>query len=241
VALLDGKLVYTAAKKTPNPSTDIVYHNQLATPRGRKYSITLPDGSKVWLNAVSTLRYPVQFTGNERRVQITGEAYFEIAPDSHKPFIVEAALPNNTGAEVHVLGTHFNVMAYHTEDAMKTTLLEGRIAIRPTTNGQRPTILSPGEQAQLTNNKISIYKEADLDQAIAWKNGLLSFDHADLKSVLRSVERWYDIDVVYTGDLPPRTFSGKVPSNANLSQLLLILEVNSIHYTLDGRVLTVKP
>ena len=256
VVLAQGKLTYATAKKNPaNPSTDIVYYNQLATPRGRKFSITLPDGSKVWLNAVSSLRYPVQFAGNERRVQITGEAYFEIAPNPHKPFIVQTALPNNTGAEVQVLGTHFNVMAYNTEDAMKTTLLEGRVAIRttnndqrPTVNDQRPTLLRPGQQSTVTlslskgaSKEITVTDNIDLDQAIAWKNGLLSFDHADLKSVMRAVERWYDIDVKYDGKIPGRSFSGKFPNDASIQQLLTILDVNDIHYSLDGRTLTVKP
>lgn len=261
VVLDNGKLAYTA-QKTAGPSNNTVYYNQLATPRGRKFRIVLPDGSNVWINAASTLRYPTQFTGSERRVQITGEAYFEIAHNPNNPFFVEVGLPNNTSAEVMVLGTHFNVMAYSMEDAMKTTLLQGRVAIRTLPKGRTadatgpasgatgltssdapPTMLSPGQQALVAGARqaVTVVDDVDLDQVVAWKNGLLSFSRADIKKLMRSVERWYDIDVVYQGDLPPRTFSGKFSSNARLSELLTILDANSIHYTLNGRVLTVKP
>jgi len=241
-----------------------VFYNRVATPRGRKFRITLPDGSNVWLNAASSLRYPVQFTGKQRKVEITGEAYFEIAHNPAKPFIVYTSVPTSNGpreAEITVLGTHFNVMAYSNEDAIKTTLLEGRVSIRPTTaplrttaNEQPPTILSPGQQAVVApavtlslskgaraGGDVAVLNDIDLDQTIAWKNNLLSFQHSDIKNLMRQVERWYDIDVAYEGNLPPRTFTGKMSSDANLSQLLTILDLNSIHYTINGRLLTIKP
>jgi ferric-dicitrate binding protein FerR (iron transport regulator) len=215
----------------------------------------LPDGTNVWLNAATTLRYPVQFTGKERRVEISGEAYLEVAHNAAKPFIVQVALPSGD-ADVTVLGTHFNIMAYKGEDVMKTTLLEGRVSVsRTTDNGQRPMILKPGQEAQVASlarpehverskggaDGITVSDDVDTDQTVAWKNGFLSFQRSGLKSVMRQVERWYDIDVVYEGSLPQRTFSGKVPSSANLSELLQIFEANSIHFNIDGRVLTVKP
>ena len=255
--LTNGKLSYAPQAKAV-ASTEI-YYNQLTTPRGRKFRITLPDSSNVWLNAESSLRYPAQFTGRERRVDITGEAYFEIAHNAAKPFIVHTSVPTPNGpreADITVLGTHFNVMAYQNEEATKTTLLEGRISIKPLANQQKPTIINPGQQAAVTLSSarpepaegskgaragVTVSDDIDVDQVIAWKNDLLSFQHSDIKTLMRSVERWYDINVVYEGNLPERTFSGKFSSNANLSQLLTILDLNSIHYTINGRLLTIKP
>jgi ferric-dicitrate binding protein FerR (iron transport regulator) len=257
LVLDNGKLSYTAT--TGSGQGELIY-NQIATSRGRQFRITLPDGSNVWLNAASSLRYPVQFGGRERRVEISGEAYFEVTHNPKQPFIVQVAAPFGS-TEVKVLGTHFNVMAYKSEETVNTTLLEGSISLRTNflrpsaassgdqkTGDQKATILRPGQQARIPNavaggspEGITVIDDADVDQAVAWKNGFFSFQHSDIKSLMRQVERWYDIDVVYKGDIPQRTFSGKVSRNSNLSELLQILDLNSIHFNIDGRVLTVKP
>lgn len=210
--------------------------NTLVTPRGRQQELQLADGTRVWLNAQSSIRFPSTFPGSTREVTITGEAYFEVAKNTQKPFIVHV---NNSLIEV--LGTHFNVMAYNNEPAMATTLLEGAIAFH--SNNQNLT-LRPGQQSRLlSNGKLVLIPDADTDLAVAWKNGLQAFDQADLKTIMRQVGRWYDVDIEFVGDLPPRTFSGGIPRSANLSQLLQLFKATNIHFKIDAenKKLTVIP
>jgi ferric-dicitrate binding protein FerR (iron transport regulator) len=211
-------------------------YNTLVTPRGRQQELQLADGSRVWLNAQSSIRFPSTFPGSTREVTITGEAYFEVAKNPQKPFIVHV---NNSSIEV--LGTHFNVMAYNNEPAMATTLLEGAIAFH--SNNQNLT-LRPGQQSRLlSNGKLVLIPDADTDLAVAWKNGLQAFDQADLKTIMRQVGRWYDVDIEFVGDLAPRTFSGGIPRSANLSQLLQLFKATNIHFKIDAenKKLTVIP
>jgi ferric-dicitrate binding protein FerR (iron transport regulator) len=202
--------------------------------------LILPDGSKVWLNAASSIRYPTAFTANERKVEITGEVYFEIEPLAPKggkgkvPFIVKINTPSGVSGQVEVLGTHFNVNAYSDEPAMATTLLEGKVKVSSLVNGQS-SILKPGEQAVLTHNsQLTIHNNVDMDLAVAWKNGLTAFKSADIKSIMRQVARWYNVEVVYEGTTPQRTFTGGVSRDAKLSELLHLLEVSKVHFRIEG-------
>jgi transmembrane sensor len=232
IKLANGQVEYAA---TTLGSTETLY-NTMSTPPGGKYELTLPDGSKVWLNASSSIHYPTAFLEKERRVTITGEAYFEIAKNPNKPFIVKIY----NGAEVKVLGTHFNIKAYTDEDEIKTTLLEGSINIH---NGSQNNLLVPGNQAKIDKNGIlKVEANADLEEAVAWKNGNFQFNSADVTSVLKQAARWYNIEVVYSGK--PSTenrFTGKIPMSVNLSRLLKWLEYSDVHFKLDGRKLIVSP
>jgi len=199
----------------------------LTTPRARQQQLTLSDGSKVWLNAASSIHFPSAFTGKKRVVEITGEAYFEVAKDTRRPFIVKVK-----DAAIEVLGTHFNVMAYTNEENVQATLLEGSIKF---SRGNEWIILKPGQQGRLMpGGKINLVENADTELATAWKNGQQSFYNADIQTIMRQVERWYDVDVSYEGNIPKRTFSGNIPRDANLSALLKLFEVNRIRFRIDG-------
>jgi hypothetical protein len=211
--------------------------NTLSTPRGRQIQLELPDGSKVWLNAESELKFPADFTGTERIVEMKGEAYFEVAKDAKKPFIVRV-----DNSSVEVLGTHFNVMGYDNESALSTTLVEGSVRFRSASGNTM--MLSPGQQSQLRKNgDLQLDKNADIAFATAWKNGQQLFRQADIPTIMRQLERWYDVTVVYKGDVPKRTFSGDIPRNANLSQLLTLFDAAKINYSIDysTKTLTIMP
>jgi transmembrane sensor len=217
-------------------SGNSVEYATLTTPRGKQQQLVLHDGTKVWLNAASSIRFPSSFTGDTREVEITGEAYFEVAENKTKPFIVHAGQ-----SKVEVLGTHFNVMAYGNENSLQTTLLEGSVKFR---HGDKTVLLKPGQQSQLTSNKeIVLIRDADVETAVAWKNGKQAFSKSDIRFIMRQIERWYDIDVEYKGEVPKRTFSGDISRSANLSELLKLLEASDIHFVLDApnKKLTVIP
>lgn len=214
----NGQINYS---KAGNESSGEPMYNTATTPRGGQYEFVLSDGTKVWLNASSSIRFPVTFGGNERRVQITGEAYFEVAHNAAMPFRVEAH-----GQTVEVLGTHFNVNAYEDEASVKTTLLEGSVKV--SAQGVSKTI-KPGEQSELKDGKLSI-NEVDVNDAVAWKNGYFSFKDDDMRAFMRQISRWYDIDVSYEANIPERRFSGEIARNANISQILDILSFKKIHY-----------
>lgn len=212
------------------------YFNTLEVPRKGMYSIGLADGTKVWLNSLSSLRYPTTFPGKERRVSIKGEAYFEVAKNPKQPFIVEV----EGGQEIEVLGTSFNVNAYSNEQIISTTLLSGSVRVRANAASQ---LLSPGEQAEYnqTNTSIQLKKDIDAEDAIAWKNGFFVCNGKDLKAILRQVMRWYDIEVEYQGNIQPEIFVGTISRNMNLSELLKVLEITGVQFSLRGRQLTVLP
>lgn len=217
-------------------SGNSVEYATLTTPRGKQQQLVLHDGTKVWLNAASSIRFPSSFTGDRREVEITGEAYLEVAENKTKPFIVHAGQ-----SKIEVLGTHFNVMAYGNENSLQTTLLEGSVKFR---HGDKTVLLKPGQQSQLTANKeIVLIRDADVETAVAWKNGKQAFSKSDIRSIMRQIERWYDIDVEYKGEVPKRTFSGDIARSANLSELLKLLEASDIHFVLDApnKKLTVIP
>jgi len=269
----NGEVEYQPAISNQQLTTDQTQsrtaYNMLATPKGGQYQLVLPDGSKVWLNAASSIRYPVSFTGNERRVELTGEAYFEVAhlqlPSGQKmPFKV-SILSSAGGSEsthrgeVEVLGTHFNINAYNDEPSVNTTLLEGRVKVKSEVGSQKSdqasdfgpsVVLNPGQQAIFSSSPaaaenrqkgIKVIDDADLELAMAWKNGFIAFKSADIKSVMRQIARWYNVEVVYEGAVPQRTFTGGISRNVNLSKLLHLLEVSKVHFRIEGNKLVVMP
>lgn len=226
-----GMLKYDQNRQS---SVNTIAYNILKTPKGGQYQLELPDGSKVWLNAASSLKFPTAFRGKERRVELSGEAYFEVARNASQPFFVSV---NN--ASIAVLGTSFNVMAYADEAAMRTTLLEGAVKV---SQASTSSLLKPGEQSLLEpNGRMEVIEKADVNLAVAWKNGLTSFKSADIKTIMRQVERWYDVEVVYNGTIPSRRFTGDIPRDANLSELLRLLEISRIHFKMEQRKLIVMP
>jgi hypothetical protein len=212
-------------------TTEAVY-NTLSTDRGRQYKVVLADGSAVWLNALSSIRYPTSFNHSERRVSITGEVYFEIKGDARKPFIVTTG-----GMDIRVLGTHFNVNAYPDEAAAATTLLEGSIKVSRNADA---LVLLPGQQSLARKNgSLALIRNADVAAAVAWKNGYFTFDDTDIKSVMKQLTRWYDIDVRYEGDVAAERFWGDLPRNASLSTILNTLERTGVRFRMDGNTVVV--
>lgn len=228
IVLKNNKVAYAPVSEGNNT---IVY-NTMRTTKGRQYQFTLPDGTQVWLNAGSSIRYPTAFTGKERRVEMTGEAYFEVAKNKQMPFTINA----NNKATIEVLGTHFNVNAYENEESLYTTLLEGSVQVHAAKN---TSILKPGQQAQVAGG-IRIVDDADLNKVMAWKNGLFDFDNVSLKQAMREIERWYNIEVVYENEVPEITFGGKLPKSISLNDLLSVLEESNVHFRLDGTKLIVS-
>jgi ferric-dicitrate binding protein FerR (iron transport regulator) len=234
VLLQNGQLAY----KKNNTGGELIY-NKMTTPKGRQFQLLLPDGTRVWLNAASSIHYPVTFAANTRTVDITGEAYFEVAKDNARPFHVQFATPSGEGGEVEVLGTDFNINAYSDEASANTTLLEGSVRI---IHGAANTMLRPGEQAQVSAEKaIHIVSDANIEKVMAWKNGVFDFQDATLEEVMRQLQRWYDIEVVYEKDVPKLEFIGRMGRDLSLSKVLSGLEVSKVHFRLEGRRLVVLP
>lgn len=214
---------------------NIVEYNVLTVPRGGQFNVVLPDGSKVWLNAASSLRYPTAFTGAKREVELQGQGYFEIAKNASQPFIVRV----NDAMDVQVLGTHFDIMAYADEKNISTTLLEGAVKV---VTGNVAKSLKPGQQAFLdpSTGAITVQSGADVEQAIAWKTGFFEFDNANLSLITRQLSRWYDVDVVNKAPQSKRLFGGRISRNLPLSDILHMLEANGAAFTLEGRQLIVN-
>lgn len=215
--------------------TALVY-NRIITPRGGQYQVTLPDGSKVWLNAASSLRFPVAFKGKERVVELTGEAYFEVAQNANKPFKV------NVGGEkepmlVEVLGTGFNIQSYADEPVRAATLVNGKIRVY---NGNEQVILQPGQQARVKEQSLST-TVADIEEVLAWKNGIFYLQNVNIQTIMRQISRWYDVEVVYDGNITQQ-FVGKIPRTMNLSDVLKVLESTGwVHFRFEGKTVTVYP
>jgi ferric-dicitrate binding protein FerR (iron transport regulator) len=232
VVLSNGKLMYDPSGEAVS---DIQY-NKMTTPKGRQFQMTLPDGTKVWLNAASSIRYPTVFAGKERKVDVFGEACFEVAKDANKPFLVNI----NNKASIEVLGTLFNVNAYENEKTINTTLLDGSVKV---INQPASVILKPGQQAQINNisggEKIAVVNHPDLEKIMAWKNGLFNFEGANLEEVMRQLERWYNIDVVYENGIPDIQFMGEMSRQISLTDLLEILRRTEVDFRVEGRKLIV--
>lgn len=226
----NGMVSYNTLK---NKSTEILY-NTFSTPRGGQYQLMLADGSKVWLNAASSLRFPASFVGKERKVELLGEAYFEVAKNASMPFKVKV-----NGMEVEVLGTHFNVNSYDDESSIRTTLLEGSIKIN---KNNTHTLLKPGEQARLSKaGDIKVIKDADVEEAVAWKDGKFQFDRADIHAVMRQIARWYDVEVDYKGNFTSH-FGGTISRDVNLSQVLNMLHLTGkVNFSVENKKVTVMP
>ena len=254
VKLANGQLAYQPDTHPANGSTPgktgsattLPGYNTISTPRGGQYQIVLPDGSKVWLNAASTLRFPTAFVGKERKVELTGEGYFEVARNPSLPFkvsIVSARDRQTDGPEIEVLGTAFNVMAYEEEEDCRTTLVEGSVKIKKAGEAR---LLKPGQQSQITKEHpgsagIQIIDGADIDEATAWKNGRFEFK-GNIRGIMRQIARWYDVDVRYEGDVSAKNFGGAISRSSNVSETLKILELTgNIHFSLDGRAIIVRP
>jgi transmembrane sensor len=242
IKLGNGSLSYKTNKATPGE----VLYNTITTPKGGQYEVLLADGSKVWLNALSSLRFPATFAGKERIVELTGEGYFEVAKEPSHPFIVNilpsvtkgSPAPDGKGRRVEVLGTHFNINAYADEPVVRTTLLEGSVKV----SGNKQTgILKPGQQAVTgAEGNITVVNDADIEAAMAWKNGMFYFKSADIETILRQAARWYDVQFEYQTPVKEH-FSGQISRNVNLDKLLKILQLTGkLNFEINGKTVTVK-
>jgi len=224
----DGELVYNGR------SEEMVY-NTVSTDKGRQWRLTLPDGTRVWLNAASSISYPLSFPGKERVVTMTGEVYFEVVHNAQQPFKVKAG-----DRLIEDIGTSFNVNAYDDEKTLTATLMEGAVSISTPETPRSIVMEGNGKQAQVNGSgKISVSTDADTDEVMAWKNGMFSFNQSDIQGIMRQISRWYDLDVIYTGTQSKETFSGMVSRSSNLSQVLKIMEQASIRFRLEGKTLIV--
>lgn len=226
-----GLVNYQAAKLADSEVT----YNVLTTAKGGEYQLVLPDGSKVWLNAASSLRYPTAFTGKDRHVELTGEAYFEVAQQKDHPFSVSVGT-----MDVKVLGTEFDIMAYPEENRKLTTLVQGAVKVE---NGSEVRKLAVGDQAAVGGNgEMSVASNVNVESVIAWKLGFFQFSNIDLKTMMREIARWYDIDVVYQRNDLSGTYGGRISRKLNLSDLISLLEGNGVgHFKMEGRKLIVLP
>ena len=216
----DGLVTYRANDHREDKG---IAFNTLVTPKGGQYTLLLSDGTRVMLNAASSITFPVVFAGSERRVKLIGEAYFEVAHNKSKPFHVESK-----GQDVEVIGTHFNVNSYSDEPATQTTLLEGSVKINNT------IVLKPGQQASLMATGVSV-KNVNTDEISAWKNGLFEFSNASIESVMRQLSRWYDVEIIYEGQVPKTVINGEVYRNMNGDKVLEVLKSLKIHFRIQGR------
>jgi transmembrane sensor len=230
----NGQLVYSSDNSTGGSRGEMeILYNTVSTAKGQTYPVLLSDNSRVWLNSESSIRFPVSFAPGERKVQITGEVYFEVAHDAGKPFIASV-----NGVDIQVLGTKFNINAYGDEEAIRTTLIEG--SVRVSKGGQKKQI-RPGQQAQVISNDIKVVDNVDLDKIIAWKQGLFAFKGDKLVDVMRDLARWYNIDVVYEGSgTKDVEITGNIFRNWNLSEVLKILSTLNIDSRIEGRKLILK-
>ncbi len=242
----DGQLIYTvAATESQNGDYrsvhDSLAYNTITTPRGGQYQVVLPDGSHLWLNAESSVKFPAIFRKDERRVAVTGEVYFEVEKRlkagrmANIPFIVSSG-----NQEIYVLGTHFNLNAYPEEKTIKTTLLEGSVKVRQPATGKEE-ILHPGEQALSGHDKLTV-QQADTDLAVAWKAGYFSFSESNLEQIMRGISRWYNVEVIYASDdLKRELFSGTVSRFASVSQVLRKMELTgSVSFKIEGKKIYVS-
>ncbi|MBC9929481.1 FecR family protein [Chitinophaga qingshengii] len=231
----NGALTYKGNNDDQQP-----LYNTVVTPRGGQYQLTLADGSRIWLNAASSIRFPAAFTGKERLVEVTGEVYFEISRQANKPFRVKVKTPGVEEMTVTVLGTSFNVMAYGDEQAIRTTLVDGAVQV---TRGSRQSLLKPGYQASIASNGGTFETtEADIEQTLAWKEGKFRFRNTNIRTIMRQLARWYDIAVVYDGNVSDIDLTGVISRREDAGALLKALETTQrVKFTVDGRTITARP
>jgi len=238
-----GEIVYDASGV---PGGEVMM-NTMSTPRGGQYRLTLPDGTAVWLNAASSITYPVAFTGNDRKIKVTGEVYLEVVKNAKMPFMVDV----DGRTTIEVLGTSFNVNSYVDEGVITTTLVEGKVMVLPgnktvvAASAQRQdggVTLKPGQQAFQPNNTFTIRmsSSANVEQVLAWKNGIFNFTGKSFPSVMQEIERWYDIQVRYEGAIPTREIKGEMDRGVQLTDLIRFLQGFGLQVALKGRILTVR-
>ncbi len=223
----DGQLLYTISKSA---ASDAITFNTIQTPRGGQYQVALPDGTRVWLNAATSLRFPTRFSDTARMVYLDGEAYFEVAHNKNSPFKVAL-----NGQQVEVLGTHFNVMAYNDESTIKTTLLQGAVKL---TAPAGSILLEPGQQGYIAKSAFT-REVVDVTIVTAWKDGLFKFNGIDMRTLMRQISRWYDIEIEYEPGVNNDVVFGSISRASDLSKLLHILELGGVHFKLNGRKLIV--
>lgn len=232
----DGQLIYRVIPSAVSPDADdqnMIEYNIISTPRGGQYRVILPDGTAIVLNSASSLKYPATFSGAERRVELMGEGYFEVAHDPSKPFKVVS-----NHQVVEVLGTHFNINAYLDEADIKTTLLEGRVSVN-LGNAENHVVLKPGEQASVTRSSIAVTR-VSTDDIIAWTNNIFIFDNEELGSIMRKISRWYDVDIICPDHIAKMKFAGSISRNKNIDQVLKIMDLTgAVHFKFEGRRITV--
>lgn len=232
----DGTLVYEVANAAQQSNQDEILYNTIETPKGGQYQINLPDGTKVWLNAASSLKYPTQFVGNNRVVELNGEGYFEVSKNENKKFIVKTGMQ-----QVEVLGTHFNINAYRDEASVKTTLLEGavRVSLKDGRKEEESRLLKPGQQSEQSGNSIDV-RNVDAENVVAWKKGDFIFNGEELSGIMRKIARWYDVEVVYKGNFEDLKFGGYISRSKNISSVLGIMEsTGKIHFQIQGKTIIV--
>ncbi len=228
IKLDNGSLAYDK-----NGGNQEVMYNTISTPRGGQYKLELADGTNVWLNAESSLVYPTSFAGQDRKVTLTGEGYFEVAHDPKKPFHVAVG-----NMDVKVLGTHFNINAYQDDGAIRTTLLQGLVDVR---TSEQDLKIKPGQQAETEGGFVSLHNDVNLDAVMAWKNGNFLFDRAGIHTVMNQIKRWYDVDVEYRGNVTEH-FGGTISRNVNASEIFRMLEMTGgVHFEIDGKKVIVMP
>lgn len=235
----EGQVEYQAGLNDgENGRSGVPCFNTITTPRGGQYRLRLQDGTDVWLNSASSIRFPVAFAPGKRVVEITGEAYFEVAKmitGNRAPFIVRSA-----GQEVEVLGTHFNINAYEDEGGTRTSLLEGSIRVK-NAGGTSGKVLLPGQQSFVGRggSRVEVQDDADMEAAVAWKNGYFKFDRQSLPEIMRQVSRWYDVDVEYAGQVPEDVYMGKIRRSGEVSGVLRILRLSGVNFKIEGRKIIV--
>jgi transmembrane sensor len=227
----EGKVIYQVSGEAAMSQEDVkTEYNTISTPKAGYYHVILSDGTKVWLNAYSSIRFPTLFTGKERRVEISGEAYFEVTKNKNMPFRVVSATQT-----VEVLGTHFNINAYTDENAVKTTLVEGSVKV---IKGTESVLLRPGQQSQ-NKTTIKVVEIPYIASEISWKDGAFYFKDAGIETVMRQAARWYDLEIKYQGDIPVKQFNGKVSRNVKVSAFLAMFNYSGIKFKVEGRRVTI--
>ncbi|MBS1603663.1 MAG: FecR domain-containing protein [Bacteroidetes bacterium] len=227
----NGQLDYQAGTTTKDKE---VLYNTLTTPRGGQHRLTLPDGTKVWLDAASSITYPTAFAGKTRRVTVTGQAYFEVIHDAKQPFEVGV-----DGLTVRDIGTSFNINAYSDEPAIKVTLAGGAAEVGAA--GHSITLKKPGQQAEWRDSQLQAARDADLESVLAWKNGLFYLTSADIATVMREISRWYDVDIVFEKGVPAGHITGELPRSTMLSNILQVLQTSGVHFEVEDRTIRVMP
>lgn len=231
---VDGYIIYNATNQTSKAmATAAIAYNTITTPKGGQYQVRLPDRSSVWLDAASSISFPSTFTGDKRQVQLAGEAYFEVAKDRAKPFLVNV----EDKQQIEVLGTHFNVQAYPDDRDIKTTLLEGSVKLL---YKNKQAILKPGQTAVNNTDQSLIIKPADIYEVMAWKNNMFVFNNENIKSIMKRLSRWYDVDVVFEGNVEKVNFFGNYSRSKSLVNLLKDIELTEkVHFKIKGRRVTI--